>query len=185
MNQTTSNESIASNVQKQQQPVQVTDPEVTATSTAVSNMIIKAAADFISIQENVQNHNRHQNHRNHEIATESILMSLNTAVNPINDGAQSQIIVTSGGSLNEVAVVGTPTQMCNRPQQYLARHHSLIDTRPTKEVAAAAVAAAAATDPLVNLLLNHAEVQVQKAQAAAAAASAAVNGVQSPYSISM
>ncbi|XP_055846540.1 nuclear factor of activated T-cells 5 isoform X2 [Episyrphus balteatus] len=106
------------------------DPQVTATSTAVSNMIIKAAADFIS------------NHENNPESTIDALMSLNDT--PIQ--TQSQVSQMLGGTTvtTNTIIPNTQPGLCSTAQ-FLAnsRHHQMLESRQQETV------------PLVNMLLNH------------------------------
>lgn len=113
------------------------NPQVTATSTAVSNLIIKAAADFIS------------NHENNPGSAIDALMSLNDA--PIQTQSQVSQMLAGGG----VAPVTTNTILPNAQsgmcssvaaQQFLAntRHHQMMEAQARQQE----------TVPLVNMLLN-------------------------------
>ncbi|XP_055915331.1 nuclear factor of activated T-cells 5-like isoform X2 [Eupeodes corollae] len=136
---------------------QQTDPQVTATSTAVSNMIIKAAADFIS------------NHENNPESAIDALMSLNDS--PIQ--TQSQVSQILGGSpvTTNTMVPNAQPGLCSSAQ-FLAntRHHQMLEARQQETV------------PLVNMLLNH---DVQNVTATDAAQTQYLQSLQKSNQLTM
>ncbi|XP_067641366.1 nuclear factor of activated T-cells 5 isoform X2 [Eurosta solidaginis] len=135
-----------------------TQPVTVATSTAVSNMIIKAAADLISNQEQQQQHQQQQHQHQQQQQQQQHSHQHQMQHHHLRHQQQQQ------------------TQPQSQPPvQALINGSAAV-------AAAAAVASNGNTSPLVNLLLNHPDVPQS---AAVAAAAAAVTEVQSPFALAI
>ncbi|KNC25818.1 hypothetical protein FF38_08157, partial [Lucilia cuprina] len=133
-------------------------PEVTtATSTAVSNMIIKAAADFISNQEQQTQHHHHchSNHQTHQSQQQQQIMSSQTvnadplSCNPLNlllnhsdvsPNTQTNVTAANAVNVNENVSSQFPALGITTPPQ-----ESLIVALATENALQKSVAAAAIT----------------------------------------
>ncbi|XP_018784835.1 PREDICTED: nuclear factor of activated T-cells 5 isoform X5 [Bactrocera latifrons] len=159
---------VASVEQTVDQPADVT----VATSTAVSNLIIKAAADLISTQEKQQQQQHiQQQHQQIQQQQQQHIQQQHQQIQQQQQQIQQQQQQIQQQQLQQ--------QHLHHHQQAAAQQQQ--QHQPTQALMnGAAAATTASTSPLVNLLLNHPD-----APPSAAVAAAAVSEVQSQFSLAI
>ncbi|XP_019846126.2 nuclear factor of activated T-cells 5 isoform X3 [Bactrocera dorsalis] len=159
---------VASVEQTVDQPADVT----VATSTAVSNLIIKAAADLISTQEKQQQQQHiQQQHQQIQQQQQQHIQQQHQQIQQQQQQIQQQQQQIQQQQLQQ--------QHLHHHQQAAAQQQQ--QHQPTQAlINGGAAATTASTSPLVNLLLNHPD-----APPSAAVAAAAVSEVQSQFSLAI
>lgn len=120
-------------------PAHTMQPEVTtATSTAVSNMIIKAAADFISNQEQQTQHHHHhqqhqqQQHQQHQHQQLHMRQSNHQSQSPQQQMMSSQTVTVDPLSCNPLNLLMNHTDVTTTTQASLAAANSINDPVPAQ-----------------------------------------------------